>query len=389
MARLNMKAPNERTLPRDIAKKLRESETIAIVLPEFLTLEVAGVAAAFARALAAASKTVTVFGPALLPERIAGAWDETAGAGEPLREFIISFDLARSPIKELRYERAANRLNIILSPTGPRIARDEIEFRYGALRYDCAVALGLPSPDAAGASIARAPELLYEKFVIVIDADPRNSGYGDQNLVADRNAKETLPELVHAVLTELAAPLDDPLVAGPLLAALAHATNEFRIAETSANGFRIAGELARAEGVLPQAAQILAANRESIPEIQLAARAVARSRLDGNGRALWSLLTRDDFAKTGASPASLPRALARLRDAFRSPPYVIAITEDPDTDLIAVQISPREPADITAALRDVAAAPEHGWMRLAESFPSVAAAEERIAALLARPRAVQ
>ena len=374
--------PSVRTPLRDAAKKIRESQTIAIVLPEFLTLEVAGSAAAFARVLAVMQKAVTVFGPPLIPERIQEAWNGVAGPSEPLREFIISFDLARSPIKELRYERAENRLNIILSPTGPKIARDDIEFRYGALRYDCVIALGLPAPDAACSSISRAPELLHEKFVINIDASPTNSGYGDQNFVADREAKETLPELVHAVLTELAAPLDDPAVAGPLLAALANATNEFRLTRTSANGFRIAGELAKVAGSLPQAAHALAAGRNNLPEIQLAARAVARSRLDENGQTLWSLLTQDDFLKTGASPASLPFVFARLRDEFRSPPHIIAIAEDPDTKIVTAGISSRDAPGTGAVLKNAATAPDDDWTRLAEEFPSVRAAEEHIAALL-------
>lgn len=384
-----MKPPALRTPRSEVAKKIRESQTIAMVLPELLTLEIAGSAAAFMRALTAMQKTVTVFGPALIPERIQSAFGESAGPSEPLREFIISFDLTRSPIKELRYERAANRLNIILSPTGPKIARDDIEFRYGALRYDCVIALGLPSPDAAGASISRAPELLHEKFVINIDANPQNPGYGDQNLIADENARETLPELVHAVLVELAAPLDDPAIAGPLLGALASATNEFRLGETSANGFRIASELAKIEGALSQASQALAATREDVPAIQLAARAIARSRLDESGRGLWSLLTRDDFLKTGASPSSLPAALARLCDAFRAESHIVSLAEDPETGAIVCRISSRDPSGIAAVFGNIAATPENGWMRLVEEFPSVRAAEERIAALLRIGHGVQ
>ena len=386
-----MKTPNARTSHRDVAKKIRESETIAIVLPEFLTLEVAGSAAACARALTAMQKAVTVFGPPLIPERIPSAFGESAGPSEPLREFIISFDLTRSPIKELRYERAANRLNIILSPTGPKIARDDIDFRYGALRYDCVIALGLAAPEAAGMSITRAPELLHEKFVINIDASPANAGYGDQNLIADHDAKETLPELVHDVLAELAGPLGDPNIAGPLLAALASATNEFRLGSTSANAFRIAGELAKVDGALPQAASALAAGtgRESIPEAQLAARAIARSRLDEHDHVFWSLLTRDYFAKTGGTPASLPVVLARLRDTFRSPRTITALTEDPDTGAVTARISFRDPSDADMLAKHAATTSEDDWLRIAEEFPNVPAAEEYITALLRRTHEVQ
>lgn len=377
-----------RTPQIEIAKKIRASSTIAIVLPELLTLEIAGSAAAFARALAAMQKTVTVFGPPLIPERIRAAFGASDGASEPLREFIISFDLARSPIKELRYERAENRLNIILSPIGPRIARDDIEFRYGALRYDCAIALGVPAPEAAAASIARAPELLHEKFVINIDADPTNAGYGDQNLIADEQSRETLAELVHALLAECKAPLDDPAIAGPLLAALASATNEFRLDAASASAFRIAGELASIAGALPEAAGALAANREDLPAIQLASRAVARSRLDENGETLWSLLTREDFLRTGAPASSLPAALARLHDEFRAFRRIVFLAEDLESGAVTARLFFRDPA-AAHALDDAGATPENGWMRLAETFPSIATAEEHITALLQGNAGVQ
>lgn len=372
---------------RDAAKKLRESSTIAIVLPEFFTLAVAGSATALLRACNAMQKTVTVFGPPLLAERVTDPGRDDREGTEPLREFIISFDLTRSPIKELRYERAENRLNIILSPTGPRIARDDIEFRYGALRYDCVVALGVPSPEAA-THLVHAPELLHEKFVINIDTNPANRRYGDINLIVEGFGSPTLPELVYQLLTDLAAPLRDPTIAGPLLAALANATHEFRLSETSAEGFRIASELMAIPGALPSAAEALAA-KEYLPDIQLAARAIARSRMDTARGVLWSLLLADDFRKTGTSSSSLPETLRRLDAEFRAPERIVAMSEHPDTGAVQAHVLFRDPKDAEAHAGGSFLRSDSAWMLFREQFPSVTAAEERIAALLPPRGAVQ
>ena len=97
--------------------RIRECTAIAIVLPEALALDVLGSAVALAGGLRHLGKSVSVFGPPRLPASRAMSWQTIDEDSEPLREFIISFDLARSPIKELKYERDSNRLNIILSPT--------------------------------------------------------------------------------------------------------------------------------------------------------------------------------------------------------------------------------------------------------------------------------
>ncbi len=286
------------------AERIAKSAAIAIVLSEAPGVDALGSAQALVSGLRAAGKTVSVFAPPTLPS----PWLASPGAGaqgEPLREFIISFDLRRSPVKELRYERAEERLDIILSPTAGRIRREDVEFRPGALRYDLVITLGVQRPEAALLSIRQAPELLLEKPILNVDVNSGNAGYGELNLIAEG----TLAEVTHGLLAALGVP-DDAERSSALLSALASATANFNPACARASAFSLAGELMRSGGaVIP-----IAPPQRSLAGAQLAARAMLRSRLDAERQALVAFITADDFSKTAATSEAVLPALERLAD---------------------------------------------------------------------------
>ena len=361
--------------PADAAKRIASSQTLAVVLPETPAFEVIGSAIALISGLRVIGKVTSVF-VATPAERSLVPWNILVGDEEPLREFIISFDLARSPIKELKYERAENRLDIILSPTG-RIRREDVEFRRGELRYDLVITLGAPSLEALAASIRRAPELLHEKPILNIDASPANQCYGELNLLPDTGQTEppTLAELTYALLGALAVPAQDPERASALFAALGAATDEFQPERTTASAFRLAGEL-RGLGAAPDAFRKLAPLRPSLDAIQLAGRALARSRFEESSGTLWAILTADDFIKTVTTPADVESVLGRIRKAIPRAIIYVLMWQDPSDNAVW-------------AMWESVEGPTRSRKTLERSFPSFAAAEEHLRQLLPTPDAVE
>lgn len=361
--------------PADAAKRIASSQTLAVVLPETPAFEVIGSAIALISGLRAIGKVISVFAAAP-SERSLMPWNMLGNDEEPLREFIISFDLARSPIKELKYERGENRLDIILSPTG-RIRREDVEFRWGELRYDLVVTIGAPSLEALAKSIRAAPGLLHEKPILNIDASPANQRYGELNLLADAGLAEqpTLAELTYDLLSVLAVPAHDPERASALFAALGAATGEFQPERTSASAFRLAGEL-RGLGATPDAFRKLSLFRPSLDEIRLAGRALARSRFEEKSGTLWALLTAEDFTKTATTPLARENVLERIRKAIPRATIYVLLWQDPADNAVR-------------AIWEHAAEPQHPRQALERSFPSFAAAEEHLRQLLPNPDAVE
>lgn len=323
------------TTPEESAKRIQESKVIGLVLPDLASFEVMSSAAALAYGLKKIEKTVNVFGPRELPTKEIVPWQGIHNAADPLREFIISFDLTRSPIKELKYERDEKRLDIILSPNGPAIRREDIEFRFGVLRYDLIITLGLKNLEAASGNIAEAPELFFEKPILNIDADAENSLYGDFNLVNATGAQKqpTLPELVYKILVNLNAVAANSEAATALLAGLHAATRNFTRFGANTGVFAVADELLKLGADGEVARRSLTAPRVFAEE-QLAARAIARSRLDEKNRITWSLLNKDDFHKTALGPEVLPAILEKIIGGLPPTRFHVLLWQNPADELI-------------------------------------------------------
>ncbi len=321
-------------------RRIGEAGTIAIVLADAPGLDALGSAVALERGLQTLGKTVSVFAPAIAAFPTQALVAPGGWSNEPLREFIISFDLTRSPIKELKYERDENRMNIILAPTGSSIRREDVEFKNGALRYDLALTLGVGRIEEASASLAAAPELLHEKPVLNIDADPANTAYGELNLLpaADEPASNaTIPELAYRILTGLNALPRDLQTATTLLAALAAATGNLRLGRASSGALRMAGELIE-RGADAEAARRYSTLARPLSEQQLLARAIARTRWDPETSTLWSVLTAEDFEKTGLTGAAAGELLEQIGDTLPQAEHQVLLWQDAGRPDIQVMI---------------------------------------------------
>lgn len=352
----------------DAAKRIAASGTLAVLLPDRPGLEVVGAAITLISGLRAIGKAVSVFMPPM-EGSLPALWNGAAAEEEPLREFIISFDLTRSPIKELKYERADNRLDIILSPNG-HVRREDVEFRWGNLRYDLVIALGAESPESLAASIAKAPEIIHEKPILNIDANPENRRFGELNLVPDKASPDrlTLAELVNGILLALNVPANDPERATALFTALAAETENFRPERTSASAFQLAGEL-RAAGADPSMPRLLA-GQAAPAALPLAGRALARSRFEPELETLWALVTAEDFFKTGTGPDIANEVIRRIRAAVPQARRVVLLWQEPATKAIRAAIESESGSGRTGE-------------PLEPSFPSFEAAETHVHELLA------
>lgn len=370
-------------------KRIAECGTIAVVLPEILTMETIGSAVALVSGLKAIGKTVTVFSPPspAAKEMLA---EYSGEKNEPLREFIISFDLTRSPIKELKYERDQKRLNIILSPTGPRIQREDVEFRYGGLRYDLVIALGVQSPETAMVSIQPAPELLHEKSILNIDVNAANTSYGEINLVpaSAESSGTTLPELIHAVLKKLNVPPDDPERMNALFSALAAATKEFKPEHSSAGAFLLAGELL-SRGAKPAAFRQLPPSISALAKDQLAARAIARSRFQEETKTLWSLIAKEDFKKTNTQKEDAYEVMEKIVHGMAYAAYYVLLWHGPDDEMVRGLLACQNDEAADKISRLFAPVAKNRWQATEQPFSSFSEAEKHVLRLILKADEVQ
>ncbi len=368
--------------------KILSSNAVAIVLPDELNLELIYSAVALKYGLSKLKKNAKIFAPKVNLQKQLPSWNGAA-EDETLREFIISFDLTRSPIKELKYERDSNRLNIILSPNGP-IRREDVEFRYGALHYDLVITVGVSNPEKAAASIAQAPELLYERPILNVDTGPANNFYGETNLVAggDTGARVSIVEQIFKVLAGLKVLDGSPEVLNALLAAILAATKNFANSNVSPETFAITSQLLKLGGNLELAREQTSGAR-SLNIEQLTARAIARSRFDEKTATCWSVLTKDDFAKTGTNWESWSVVLDGVKNAVRGAGHYVLLFQSSESAKIKAAIARERKIEQEKSAIQTHRADFDDLAILADHYNSFAEAEDHISQLLPSANALQ
>jgi phosphoesterase RecJ-like protein len=117
--------------------------------------------------------------------------------------------------------------------------------------------------------------------------------------------KNTSAEATGRIVFEAAGHLGvaiDAELARPIFAALATDTGWFRFGSVTGNSYRVAGQLCDA-GAVPHAIFQDLYENDRLGRLHLMGRALARAETDLAGRLIWTWLTLDDFAQSGAIPS--------------------------------------------------------------------------------------
>lgn len=321
---------------REAIKLLDTAGCVAVLLGSEPSWDAFAAGAALCRALKARGKEVGVFaGPAdpPLPNFIAR---EIAGSDrEPPRDFIISFDLERSPIKELRYERGENRLDIILSPQSARISQEEVRFGYGPVRYDLVLTLGVPEIRAIEPVIEDVPELLHEKTVLNIDYRASNTSYGDINLIESRAS--SLCQVLWLMLKAWDDFRPDSELATLLLFGLSSVQPHIPLIPSAAEMVRCVHELLES-GANTAILALNAGTEKNSGRVQLLGRALARSRFDAQRGFLLTVITREDFSAAGQSHRSVYFVSQGLERLFPEIETRLILWQHPASQTVYVEV---------------------------------------------------
>lgn len=226
-------------------------------------------------------------------------------------EFIISLDLSRAKVGQIKYKIEDNRLNFLIKPSNGQFAEEDVELLVGRPPYDLVITVGLAEPEALGDIYNKNSGLFYQTPLINIDCQSRNENYGQINLV-DLVASSTA-EIIYDLWRALEWPLT-PEQATCLLAALIHDTKNFTTAKVSPQVLLVASNLIR-EGARREAIVNQWYSAVALPTLRLWGRILSGLEQSDNGL-VWSKIEGDgetiDEALIGQA---IERLLASLQNA--------------------------------------------------------------------------
>lgn len=226
-----------------------------------------------------------------------------------LRKFVISVNVSRAPVEELSYDIAGDTLNIFLTPKSGFFEPSDVTARPAEYEYDLIVVLDCPTLESLGRIFDENAEFFYQTPIINIDHSAQNESFGQVNLL-DLVAT-SVSEIVFELSREMPeAPLDE-FISTSLLTGIISKTKSFQAPSVTPKALSIASHLisqgARREEIIQNLYRT-----KSISTLKLWGRALARLKTDLDDRLVWSLLTRDDFDRSGANEEALSGVIDEL-----------------------------------------------------------------------------
>lgn len=152
-------------------------------------------------------------------------------------------------------------------------------------------------------------EFFFAVPIISVDHQAKHTRFGQVNLVDVTAASNA--EIAFELIRALGFNVLDDQVATSLLTGIIAKTKSFQAPSVTPRSLAVASHLisagAKREEIIDHLYQ-----SKSIASLKLWGRALARLQSDSDDRLVWSLLSEQDFVKSGASPEDLPGAIDEL-----------------------------------------------------------------------------
>lgn len=294
-----------------LENSLKTAVHVGLVLPERLGVDEFCAAMAIAKKLELSGKRAVIFSSAKnLPElKFFSSIPKVHHDFSTGNELVIRVSSQNVKPKQLRYEKSQNDLLIYLTPESGRLTEQDIELLPQADQLDLLINIGVTSLELVGSLYSNHTEVFFNTPKIVINNKIDQEYFGAVNWV--ETAVSSLSEQVAQwLLLDERAAHEDVVVTG-LLAGIIDSTQSFRDPKTTPQTLAVAADLVQRGARRQEIIQHLFKTK-SFALLQLWGRALARIKTVAEESLLYTLLTEQDFVKTGAGGELLPEVLGEL-----------------------------------------------------------------------------
>lgn len=212
-----------------------------------------------------------------------------------IQKFIISLDIAENNLDQFSYNIENDKLNIYLSPKNGSINFETLKTSASKYRHDLIFVVDSPDLPSLENFYHQNRDFFYDTTIINIDHHPENEIFGQINLI-NPNAVST-SEIIFEILESFGEELLDPEIATCLLTGMIAKTNSFKTQNVTPKSLNVASRLMAAEANRQEIIKNLFRS-QSLANLNLWGRALARLKSDLDDKLVWSLLTEHDFIES-------------------------------------------------------------------------------------------
>jgi bifunctional oligoribonuclease and PAP phosphatase NrnA len=210
--------------------------------------------------------------------------------------------------------------------------------------------------------------------VVNVDHHVSNEGYGSINLIEPQASASG--QVVHRLLVRLGMPIDAD-VANNLYAALFTDTGGFRHENTTEEALRLGAELVRL-GANPAWIALKSYKSRPVPMLKLEGLAVAAMRTELDGRLVWSEVTQEMLATSGANMVESEGVIDQLQSVDTM--QIAVLFKEMSPALTKVSVRTRDEYDATSLCIPFGGGGHHRAAGAELQMP-LAAAQEAVLAL--------
>ncbi|MFA7286652.1 MAG: DHH family phosphoesterase [Patescibacteria group bacterium] len=229
--------------------------------------------------------------------------------GRSLKNLVIHISPKGGKLRDFRYEVENGTLKIFVAPSAGEVVPGDVRSEVVHPNHDLIVVLDTQDLNSLGQVYTDHADFFYKTPIINIDHNPANEQFGEINLVDIKAVSTT--ELIFRLLETLGDDHLDADVATALLAGMIAKTESFKSGSVTPRALMIASELVQRGARRDEIVQNLYRTHD-IKTLRLWGRVLARLQHDEKRRIVWSLVTRDDFEKSGTAEEQLPGIIDEL-----------------------------------------------------------------------------
>ncbi|MEA1936675.1 MAG: DHH family phosphoesterase [Patescibacteria group bacterium] len=355
--------------------QIKKSETILVCVGKNPNGDALGSALGFCSALKKMGKKVDIVSPTAILEKYSflPASNIITHKLEGARDYILSVDVEKDKLQQLRYEVQNNKLKIFITASAGDMKESDIALESSKFRYDLIVIFDLQDLENLGNIYDENSELFYETPVINIDHNPSNEYFGKINLV-DVSSSSTA-EMVFNLISELGENLLDDQIATDLLTGIIYKTDSFQNKNTTPKAFLAAASLV-AKGANKQDIVRYLYKTKSISTLKLMGKIMSNLKYNSQYKLGWSIMEKDEFAKINASQESLSSVAKELANS--SPEFNLMFLLYKNDGVINGIINFAENLPAENLAKSLSGKMEHKQIMFASQEPDLESAEKAV-----------
>lgn len=228
---------------------------------------------------------------------------------ENLRKFIISLDVSKKKISQIKYKVDNDVLNFVVSVKNGAFTHEDVSSHSNNFKYDLIIVVDTPDLESLGKIYDENTDLFYRVPIINIDHHANNEEFGQINYVELTSVSTT--EILFSIFNNHSPEPIDEDIATCLLAGMISKTRSFKTPNITPQALTVAAQLISLGARREQIVNNLYRSRP-INVLKLWGRVLSRLASSLNEKLVWSSITHLDFVKTGSNETDLNEVIEEL-----------------------------------------------------------------------------